>query len=275
MILVNILALVTLAATVVALMLSVQEAGLDRAVRFREAAQAAAIARAGELSAAVALRRDRVEAPDVDHMREPWARVVQADAAIEGGRFSLSVTDAQARFNLRNLESGGLGAIGGAALLERAAANRPDLVAMLAEGLRRSRAGGDLGQLRASGLDAATLARLAPLVTRLPGPAEINLNTAGPELIGLLFEPAAAQMLLNRRARAGFLTTADLDALNVQLPPGVGFTSNYWWVRTAVTIGGTRQTLTSLLFRSGAGEEAKAVTLGRWWGAAAPDQPPG
>ncbi len=271
MILVNLLALIALASTVVALMLTTQDAALDRAVRFREAARAAAVARAGELSAAAALRRDLLEAPNADHLREPWARVVQPGTAIDGGRFSLAVADAQGRFNLQNLSQEGPAAATAVALLERALADQPGRATALVDALRRAGPVTDASQLAALGLDPATVARLAPFVTRLPGPTPINLNTAADPLVNLLFEPAAAQAILAQRARAGFVTPADLDAIGAALPPGVGFTSNYWWVRTTVTIGGTEQVLTSLLVRGGEGGAPAATTLGRWWGPAAPD----
>ena len=73
MILLNVLLVVSVAAVVVTLMMTSQEVAIDRTVRFREAAQAKAYARAGEASVIVALRRDAVEAPASDHSREAWS----------------------------------------------------------------------------------------------------------------------------------------------------------------------------------------------------------
>jgi general secretion pathway protein K len=81
-------------------------------------------------------------------------------------------------------------------------------------------------------------------------------------------------MLVAQRNRAGFLTQEDIGALSLSLPPGVGFTSNHYWVRTTVRIGNTPQTLTSLVARATKNGQPEVVTLGRWRGAAAPDQVP-
>jgi general secretion pathway protein K len=106
MILLNVLLVVSVAAIVVMLMVTSQDVAIDRTVRFREAAQAAAYVRAGEASVIVALRRDAAEAPASDHAREPWGAVEDRNVAIRGGRFSLKVQDDQARFNLNSIANG-------------------------------------------------------------------------------------------------------------------------------------------------------------------------
>ncbi|HVJ01635.1 MAG TPA: Type II secretory pathway component PulK-like protein, partial [Sphingomonas sp.] len=106
MILVNVLMFVAIAAALVALMISREELALDRALRSREAARAMAIVRGGELSALVALRRDGEVAPDVDHQGEPWAKLSEAGAPIEGGSFDLAIGDAEGRFNINAVRAG-------------------------------------------------------------------------------------------------------------------------------------------------------------------------
>jgi general secretion pathway protein K len=273
MILVNILALVALAAAIVAMMLSDQETGADRSLSFREASQAAVLARAGEMSAIVALRRDAVEAPQTDHLREPWAAVIDREAAIQGGTFTLAVSDAQSRFNLNNLGQGG--AFSALAIAPMAAALQldPALLARIGAAIQENGALLRLSQLRDLGVDDATIKRLAPLVTTLPGATTVNVNTASEELLALLTGSAAsAQMLVAQRKRAGFLTPEDLGALNLSMPQGAGFTSNHYWVRTTVTIGDTSQTLTSLVARVVKDGRPDVITLGRWRGPTAPDQ---
>jgi general secretion pathway protein K len=275
MILVNIVALVALASAILALMLSDQEAGVDRSLRFREASQAGVLARAGEMSAIVALRRDALEAPLTDHLREPWAQVIDREAAIRGGTFSLTITDAQSRFNINNL--GQAGAFSASAFAPMAAALQIDqsILARIGAAIQQNGPLLRLSQLRDLGVDDATIARLAPLVTTLPGGTPVNVNTASEELLALLTgSPAAARMLVAQRNRAGFLTREDIGALSLSLPPGVGFTSNHYWVRTTVRIGNTPQTLTSLVARATKNGQPEVVTLGRWRGAAAPDQVP-
>lgn len=273
MILVNILSLVALASAIVMLMLSGESTAVDRTLRFREASQAVALARAGELSAAVALRRDALEAPEVDHLREPWARVIEREAAIEGGTFTLTITDAQSRFNLNNL--GQFGGLGAAALGPIAEALQLDPAMMQRIGQAVQQGGPllQLSQLRDLGIDEETIARLAPLVTTLPAATSVNINTASEELIALLTQnPAAAQILVNQRERAGFITQNDIGTAGIFLPPGVGFTSNFFWVRTTVTIGDTPQTMTSLLQREVRDGRPELITLGRWRGPRSPDQ---
>lgn len=273
MILVNILSLVAVASAILMLMLSEQDAGVDRTLRFREASQAAALARAGEMSAIVALRRDAAEAPEADHPGEPWAQVIDREAAIEGGTFTLTVTDAQARFNLNNLA----GPFAGAAMapLAEALQLQPDVVAGIAAAIRQGGPLLRLSQLRALGVEEAAIARLAPLVTTLPAATTVNLNSASEELIALLTgNEAAARMLVAQRERAGFLTQEDISAAGLFMPPGTGFTSDHFWVRTTVTIGDTPQTLTSLVRRIVKDGQPQVITLGRWRGAAAPDQVP-
>jgi general secretion pathway protein K len=271
--LVNILSLVALAGAILMLMVSDQDRSVGRTLRFREASQAAVLARAGELSAAVALRKDALEAPEADHQREPWAKVIEREASIQGGTFSLTVTDAQGRFNLNALG----GALPGAELAAIAGALQltPEAIERISASIRERGNLVRLEQLREFGLDEAALRRLAPFVTTLPGASTVNLNSASEELIAFLTgNDAAARMLVSQRERAGFLTPGDLAALNVALPAGAGFTSNYFWVRTTVTIGDTAQTLISLLRRGIRDGRPEVVTLGRWRGAEAPDALP-
>lgn len=273
MILFNIVSLVALASAILMLMLSQGATGLDRSLRFREASQAAVLARAGETSAAVALRRDAAEAPESDHLREAWAKVIERQAAIEGGTFTLAITDAQSRFNLNNLGQGGGLAATATAPIAAALQVDPALAERISAAIRQGGPLRSLSQLRDLGVDEPTIGRLAPLITLLPRTTSLNLNTASEDLIALLFgNPAAARMLVAQRQRTGYLTEADLGSLGLFMPPGAGFTSSYYWVRTSVTIGDTPQTLTSLLSRSVRQGQPQVTTISRWRGARAPDQ---
>jgi general secretion pathway protein K len=267
MILLNIVSLVALASAIVMLMLSNGSTEVDRSLRFREASQAAVLARAGEMSAITALRRDAEEAPESDHAAEPWAKVVEREAAIEGGTFSLAISDAQARFNVNNLGQDALFSAAAAEPLLSALRIDPAVAARIGAAIREGGPLLRLSQLRELGIDDKTAQRLAPLVTVLPQPTSINLNSASEDLLALLFaNPAAARMIVAQRQRVGFVTAADLASLKLPLPPGTGFTSNHYWVRTTVTIGDTPQTLTSLLFRTVRDGRPEVVTLGRWRG---------
>ena len=250
MILLNVLAVVAVASAALLLMVSTEEFGIDRTLSLREAAQAQAFARGGELSAVAALRRDMVEAPEVDHLRERWAGIADDDVRIEGGRFSLSVADAQDRFNLNSVLSGGLVA---RASLERvlAAAELPPVAAdAVIARLAATGPLGDIGALSAIGLDAASIDRLRPYATALPPDAGLNVNTASGEVLGALLQnPIQGRLLAARREATGFLTPADLEGLGVAAPFGIAFTSDHYRITTEVQVGDTRQRVVSLLRR--------------------------
>lgn len=275
MILVNVLLIVALASGVVVLMLTAQDDGLQRALRLREAARADAIVRGGELSAIVALRRDALIAPDSDTPREPWARIGDSAAKIDGGTFSLAIADAQARFNINLLARRDAASVQlfvqivGALGLPADVATR---AAALVQGL-----GGisDLSQLALAGIDRRSIDRLATLVTALPGTTPINVNTADARLLGVLLgDPAAGRFLAARRDGKGSLTPDDFALAQRLLPPGAGYTSDFYWVRARVAIGDTVREQASLLHRRRQPAGPTVVSIGRWNGLAVPAQAP-
>lgn len=276
MILVNVLMFVAIAAGLVMLMLDREELALDRSLRVREAARAAAVVRGGEISALVALRRDAEVAPDVDNVAEPWAALSERGVRIEGGTFDLAIADAEARFNVNALRSGNSAAvivfeqIGAAAGLDR------DTVLRAIEAVRLHGPFTDLRPLRLAGLDSAALTRIEGLVTALPGETAINLNAATPQVLALLFrDPLVADRLVQARARVGYLTLDDLAAQNVTMPPGTSFRSNTFWVRTRATIGDTVQQGATLIQRSLDENGVRhTVPVERWIGAAVPPDAP-
>lgn len=274
MILVNVLLFIAIASGILLLMISAEDSGLDRGMRMREAARAMAVARGGELSAVVALRRDAVVAPDNDNRAEPWAALSERGAPIEGGSFDLSIADAQDRFNINALMKPDPAAL---ALLNRiaaAAGMTPEQVAPAAEGVRRIGPVSDLRPLATLGLGPAQLARLAGLLTALPYDSKINLNAASEDMIAVLIGDAfAARRVVALRERQGYLTAADLASLNVAMPAGAALTSNLFWVRTRVRIGDTSQQLTSLIARKEEMDGSRTTqVVGRWTGSSAPVQ---
>jgi general secretion pathway protein K len=275
-VLVNVLGLLAVTASVVATMLGVADLSVARSQRFSEAGQALALARAGERSAIVALRRDMRHAPDADHRGEPWADVAQAGITIAGGDFELAIEDAQGRFNLNTLIGGGLQAAGTFRAIAAAVGLQPGdaagvRAAVVAGGPVRS-----LEELVARGVAAEDVARLRPLVTALPGPTAVNLNAAPVELLAVLLgNPVSARVLAARRKRSGFVTEADLGAAMAILPPGSGFTSDHFRVRVAVRIGGTMQSVESLLQRRrGPDGEPEVAVVARQNATAAVSPPP-
>ena len=251
LILVNVLFIVALSALVVLLMVSSQADAIDRTVKLREASQAGVIARSGELSAVTALRRDAVTAPETDNTAEPWAAIQEQDIAIEGGTFSLTITDDQARFNLNTVANGGLVTEDRLGKILAAVGLRPALRTPIIVLVRAGGPLADLNQLTTVGLTPAEIDTLRSLVTVLPQDTGINLNTADERMLALLFDsPMTASLLVRTRQRnRGALTPQDLARQSIYAPPGVGFTSNFFQVTSEVQVGDTRQRIVSSLIR--------------------------
>lgn len=250
-ILINVLVVLGLAATIVYAMLTLSDLSLARSQRFSEAAQGLALVRAGEQSAIAALRRDMIEAPELDYPAEPWSRVAQEAIDIAGGSFALQIEDAQSRLNLNVLtgqeteEEQLLQAIFTAVGLQ------PELASQLLASLEADGPLRHLEDLSARiGLMPQDVAALGAMVTVLPGTGEVNINSAPSGLIAVLVnDPALAAILVGRRDSVGFLTPEDLDSTGVILPADVGFQSNLFRLRTSVRIGDTTQSFESLLRR--------------------------
>lgn len=272
MILLNIVSIVALAATVVMLLITGQEAAVERGQRFSEASRAAVIARGGELTASTGLVRDAADAGEADHLQEPWAQIQDQRVAIQGGTFSLSISDAQAKFNLNNLAEGGLASAQSVGLISKAFDLEPEQVEQIALRIREVGLLKELSELSTLGFSADELERLARHLTVLPSATTININTADPELLAaVLGSDAAAQQIAAQRERAGFVTPEDLSAIGVNDIQGLGFTSDHFWVRTTVEIGAARQVRTVLLRRERSADGPVVTAIGRWRGEASPD----
>lgn len=239
MILLNVLIVVAISAAAVTVMIVAQDIEVQRSTRLRDAAQAQAFSRAGELSAIVALRRDALTTPAVDTLSEPWAQIGQRAIDIPGGSFALTISDDQARFNVNAVARGDV--IPANALLiigDRAGVSRANinLIILTVSALGPLR---DDGPLRTAGVDPADLDRLAPYVTFLPEGSAVNLNTAEPGLMEILLQdPAAVRRIVQRRAQMP-VTTEEATALG---PPGlVGARSDHFRVETVVSVGDVRR----------------------------------
>lgn len=276
MILVNVLMFVAIAAGLVLLMINREELALNQGLRTREAARALAVARGGELSALVALRRDGETASDTDNASEPWARLAEKGAPIDGGSFDLAVSDAEGRFNLNALRSGVAAAIVLFQTIAKQAGLPPEQVLAAVEYVRLHGPLTDLRPLRLAGVEPEIADRLERLVTALPGTTAINLNAADPEMLRILFaDPLVGARLAEVRARQGYLTLKDLSDQQVTPPWGTSFQSNTFWVRTRATIGGTSQQVATLIQRSRSPEGAVVTApVERWRGAAVPPGAP-
>ena len=250
-ILINVLVILALMASVVFAMVSLSDISITRSQLYSEAGQGLELIAAGESSAISALRQDLEESPENDHLLESWAQIQQDEVAIEAGRFTLSIADAQAKLNLNSLS--GTGASGMQMLREvLAILDLPHDVALrIAARLAQKTPLARLEELEtAAGLTAAEIVRLSDLVTVLPGRTDININTAADELLAVLANnPVQARNLTGIRNRQGFLSRQDIVAAGMILPPGVGFSSRFFTVSVDVVIGGTHQSQVSLLQR--------------------------
>lgn len=264
MILLNVLLVLAVASVAVLIMVSTQDIEVQRSTRLRDAAQANAYARAGELSAVTTLRRDALVAAGTDNLSEPWAQLGQQAIAVPGGRFALAIEDEQSRFNLNAMQSGEAApialfqAIGASLNLDPASLIRIASVVRVAGPLT------DDSLIVAAGVPRGDLDRLAPYVVILPEDATINLNTVGLPLLTLMTkDPEVAGKLLAVRARNGLLNPADLSTEGAPSLPGTGFTSNHYRVITTVTVGDVTQALDSRIARIRRDRAVDVVVTGR------------
>ncbi|MCA1196793.1 general secretion pathway protein GspK [Sphingomonas sp. R647] len=277
MILVNVLMFVAIASGLVLLMIGREELALDRALRSREAARAAAIVRGGELSALAALQRDALATPQVDHAGEAWASIGANGATIDGGTFDLAVSDAEGRFNVNMLRSGDAVPV---ILFQKLARIAGLDEQQTVEAIAYIRTQGPVSDIRPirliPGADPAAIARLERMVTALPGKTTINLNAADEELLAFLIgDPLAAQRIIAIRKRNGQITLRDLSDLKVSQPPGTAFSSNTYWVRVRAKVGDTTQQGATLIQRRRSAQGGvTTVPVARWRNAALPPEAP-
>jgi general secretion pathway protein K len=238
--------IVTLVATLAAAMVWQQW----RAVRVEAAERArmqAAWILAGALDWARLILREDARSGGADHLGEPWA-VPLAEARLStflatdkdntddapDAFLSGAISDAQARYNLRNVYDVATGKLVPAELaaLKRlcdAAGVAADVAERLANALLGASVGsGDaalmpqsVAQLAWLGLDADTVHRLAPYVVVLPARTPVNLNTASREVIAAAVPGLAlgdAERLVQVRQRTPFKT---LEEARKQLPQAI------------------------------------------------------
>lgn len=246
-----VLVILALASGIVVTMVTLSETAVTRSQSVQQATAVQALLAGGEATAVIALRRDLATRPDIDHGAETWAVVNQADVAIDGGRFALSLSDAQGQFNLTNLATEGVLAqnrlrdIVAALKLDPAVAFRiiglftaPDPPARL-----------DQLQGRA-GIGPDDLAALGTMVTVLPAESAVNINAAPVGLLAVLLNnPMQARLLETRRAKPGYVTPPDVAALGIVLPAGLGFRSTFFRLQVVAEVGTTRQRQDSLIER--------------------------
>ena len=264
----NVLVIVAFMSLVVMAMVSMGDLAIARSQRFSEAGQASLFVTAGEQTAVSALLQDLTDAPDTDNLKEPWALIAQDRVEIEGGFFALEIADVQALYNLSNLRP--VTTIGATPpdtrLLAGLIANldlAPDLATRIGQRMAQDPPVSGLSDLSAEQVISAVEAEaLSTVVTVLPLSTAINLNTAPlPVLVALTGNPAQARLLDGIRTRNGLLSATDLSAADV-LPDGKsGFTTSFFRVTVAVTIGQTEQSFTTLLYRDGKAKDGRLLRI--------------
>jgi general secretion pathway protein K len=222
-----------LAAAVVATLAASQSLWLRSVELRRDQVQAQAIVLAGLAWARDAVRKN-AGSDTVDHLGEPWALPLPP-TPLDDGFVEGAIVDAQGRLNLNNL--GDDGALARAThdrvarLFARSGIAASALDAMAASMRDAGRAGttspGAPGSFvrvaevaAVPGIDAVRLAALAPLVTALPRPTRVNVNTAPPEVLALVahgLDGEALAALVAERARKPF---ASIGEFRSRLPSG-------------------------------------------------------
>lgn len=227
----------------------------------------------------VLLRLD-ARTPGVDHLNELWATPLQEASlssmlaqdrdnnVVDGAPqavLSGAITDAQQRYNLRNLVDPATRKIAPAELealgrLCETASVPPQTAQLLAQGLQAAwRAETDgakdddegtgdaplapqaVDQLGWLGLDAESVRRLQPYVELLPEPTPLNINTASPEVLAAVIglDVASAKRLESKRpfktlqdARGDIPASIPLD------PKRLGVGSNYFIIAGVLRMDG-------------------------------------
>lgn len=240
--------ILTLIASLAAAMVAQQQRAIAVESAERARAQAAWVL-VGALDWARLVLREDARSGKVDDLGEPWAVPLaearlstflaadrEAPSADQGPEAFLSgqVLDLQARYNLRNLvDDEGKTVPAEIDVLARLllTLNLPeDLAGRLAEALAdASRDGANdapllpvkLEQLAWLGVDAATIAQMAPYVILLPQATPVNINTASREVLSAAIEGldlGGAERLVQKRQRTPYKSKEDIDR---DLPEGL------------------------------------------------------
>lgn len=245
--------IVTIVATLAAGMVWQQWRGIEVEIAERARAQASWLIEGATDWARLILRTDAQdrERPNVDTLNEPWNTPLKEvklsdflaadknnteDTGLEAF-LSGQITDAQSRYNLRNLlRDDETDAAKDLAILRRLCESLglpADTATRIAEGMK----GADLAedqlddeeavapgaplppqrvqQLTWFGLDADAVRRLAPFVVILPGETPLNLLTARPELLSAVMEldRGTAERFAQKRLSMDFKVLPDVKPL--------------------------------------------------------------
>lgn len=290
--------LLTLFASLLAAQLATQQQlALRRAALVASERQARWYALGAEQWARQVLARDRADGA-LDHLSEPWAQLPPA-LALPGGRLDGRLRDLQGRLNVNNLADE---ALADATLrrLQRLLALLdldPELAAAIADWIdadsrERFPGGGedgrysgrgylaanrplsDVSELRfVDGVDADVYARLRPLLTALPVPTALNVNTAPAELLAAWFDGATladAEAAVAARERVAYDGVGDFRRRSALARDGdsddnllLDVASRFFLLQTRAQLGEVPVRLSSVIERA---DDGSSRVLSRRFG---------
>lgn len=236
------------------LLISSQEAALDRVARAADATVVEQIALGAEASVVDALRRDLDDAPETDHFKEPWAQsVIQDEVTLPTGRFSVAITDLQAKFDINLLADVTAGTQEFVRRLMVAVDQPPETANQIVRILNVIGRVDALEDLVAFGLTREAVSALEPYVTALPVTGTINLNTVDPFLLNVMMQNRSqSAQLVRTRDRLGSLTLDSFRSVGALRPQNSGFTSNAFLVDILAQSGAAQIKLRSRMIRRNA-----------------------
>ncbi len=243
--------IVAVAASAATLMLAQQSAMLDQTMLVATRAQADLYARAGLDWARGILIEDARTAGTIDTLEEGWAKPI-AGLPVERAIVAGAIADEQGKFNLNNLLKGTQKSPEDMEIFKRlleSLALDPGLRDAVLDwidpdgdlastsgaedayylSLRRPYRAANQPMVqveelyRVRGFDAATVAKLRPHVTALPGRTSVNVNTAGATVLAALLPEIAkdriARFIIDRRTRP-LATKQEIVQWAKEAPPG-------------------------------------------------------
>lgn len=275
-VLVNVLVVLAIAGGLLVLLISSQEAALDRVARAADASVVTQIAMGAEASVVDALRRDLDDAPETDHFNEPWALgVIQDEVLLPTGRFSVQITDMQAKFDINLLVDLTAGTQEFARRLMVALEQPPEMANRIARILSAVGPIANLNDLESYGIPPETIQTMAPFVTALPAPGTINLNSVDAFLLNVMLQnrSQSAQLIRTRESR-GSLSLEALRNVGALRPQNSGFTSNAYIVDILAMAGDARVKMQTVMIRRNARGQKAVEIVERRFIHDAPDNTP-
>lgn len=227
-----------------------------------------AIILAGEASVMASLRQDLLTAPEADSLSEPWATSSGQDAMqFDGGMLRLKITDAQASFNMNVLVNPTPQTASAVTRLVALAGLPDEVAARINAAFASGKTLTSLDDLtERAGLSSDEIAALRPLVTVLPRPVAVNLNSASDRVLAaFIADNDLRARIIDLRKRRGQLHDDDFLGLGIMVPEGMALQSDYFGLAIEARFGSAQQSL-QVLIEARKTEKGKLVVraVGRW-----------